>query len=61
MVSLCGILERLHSHNPPLIHRDLKPSNIMITNCDNVVLLDFNAARFYSGEEGRESDTKLLE
>ena len=60
MVSLCGILERLHSHNPPLIHRDLKPSNIMITNCDNVVLLDFNAARLYSGEEGRESDTKLL-
>ena len=32
----------------------------MITSCDNVVLLDFNAARFYTGIDGRESDTKLL-
>ena len=60
MVSLCEILERLHAHNPPIIHRDLKPSNIIITSCDNVVLLDFNAARFYSGVPGRESDTRLL-
>ena len=60
MINLCEILERLHSHNPPLVHRDLKPSNIMITSCDNVVLLDFNAARFYTGIDGRESDTKLL-
>ena len=56
----CEILERLHSHNPPLIHRDLKPSNIIITSCGNAMLLDFNAARFYSGEPGRESDTRLL-
>lgn len=60
MISLCEILERLHSHNPPLIHRDIKPSNIIITSYDNVILLDFNAARFYSGEPGRESDTQLL-
>ena len=60
MAGLCEILERLHSHNPPLIHRDLKPSNIIITSCDNAMLLDFNAARFYSGEPGRESDTRLL-
>ena len=60
MAGLCEILERLHAHNPPLIHRDLKPSNIIITSCGNVMLLDFNAARFYSGEPGRESDTRLL-
>ena len=60
MAGLCEILERLHSHNPPLIHRDLKPSNIIITSCGNAMLLDFNAARFYSGEPGRESDTRLL-
>ena len=41
MIQLCEILERIHSLDPPLIHRDLKPSNIMITNCDNVILLDF--------------------
>ena len=60
MSALCEILERLHEHNPPLIHRDIKPSNIIITSCGNVMLLDFNAARFYSGEPGRESDTRLL-
>ena len=60
MISLCEILERLHTHNPPLVHRDIKPSNIIITSYDNVILLDFNAARFYSGEPGRESDTQLL-
>lgn len=60
MSDLCEILERLHDHNPPLIHRDIKPSNIIITSCGNVMLLDFNAARFYSGEPGRESDTRLL-
>lgn len=60
MISLCEILERLHTHNPPLVHRDIKPSNIIITSYDNVILLDFNAARFYSGEPGIESDTQLL-
>lgn len=60
MIGLCEILQRLHTHNPPLIHRDIKPSNIIITSYDNVILLDFNAARFYSGDPCRESDTQLL-
>lgn len=60
MIRLCEILERLHSLDPPMIHRDIKPSNIMITSLDNVVLLDFNAARRYSGRAAQESDTRLL-
>ena len=60
MISLCEILEKLHSHYPPLIHRDIKPSNIMITSFDNVVLLDFNAAKYRSGSANRSSDTVLL-
>lgn len=60
MIQLCEILERLHSLDPPLIHRDLKPSNIMITNCDNVLLLDFNAARYYTGSPTQGQDTRLL-
>jgi len=59
-VALCDILEKLHSHQPPIIHRDIKPTNIMITNLDNVVLLDFNAAKYHSDIENRESDTLLL-
>ena len=60
MIQLCEILERLHSLAPPMIHRDIKPSNIMITAHHNVVLMDFNAARYYSGSAERESDTRLL-
>ena len=60
MIRLCEILERLHSLDPPVIHRDIKPSNIMITPGDTVVLLDLNAARYYSGSPGRSADTRLL-
>ena len=60
LTQLCEIVEQLHTHKPALIHRDIKPSNIIITPLDNVILLDFNAARVYSEEERKESDTQLL-
>ena len=60
MSGLCEILEQLHSLDPPVIHRDIKPSNILITASGSVVLLDLNAARFYSGTPERKSDTRLL-
>ncbi len=59
-ITLCEILDKLHSHVPPIIHRDIKPTNILITSLDNVVLLDFNAAKYHSTEKDRESDTVLL-
>ena len=58
MLELCGILKQLHSCEPPIIHRDIKPSNIIITAYDHIVLLDFNAAKFYSTVS--DSDTVLL-
>lgn len=57
-VELCEILYRLHNMQPPIIHRDIKPSNIIITEYNHVVLLDFNAAKYYT--ENSDKDTVLL-
>ncbi len=58
MLMLCNILETLHSLTPAIIHRDIKPSNIIITSYHYAVLLDFNAAKHFSGSAN--SDTILL-
>lgn len=57
MDDLCSIVNKLHSARPAIIHRDIKPSNIIITSYNHPVLLDFNAAKFYSLAE---EDTVLL-
>ncbi|MBR4984450.1 MAG: serine/threonine protein kinase [Proteobacteria bacterium] len=46
-LQLIDILEKLHSHEPPVIHRDIKPSNVIIQKqADDtlkVFLIDFGA------------------
>jgi Serine/threonine protein kinase len=54
-LSICDIIEYLHSCNPPIIYRDLKPSNIMITPKGKVVLIDFGISRVY--KQGGDKDT----
>ena len=58
MRDLCGVISRLHAMTPPVIHRDIKPSNILIVPYGHAVLLDFNAAKFYSPDT--QEDTTLL-
>lgn len=58
MCELCDILGQIHSLNPPIVHRDIKPSNIIITPCDHVMLIDFNAAKYLTNKNN--SDTMLL-
>lgn len=55
---LCTLLQALHHAAPPIVHRDIKPSNIIISSCNHAVLLDFNAAKFFSPEHSE--DTVLL-
>lgn len=55
---LCGILDRLHSHTPPIIHRDIKPENIIIGPDGKVTLIDFDISRVYQAGAG--SDTIIF-
>ncbi|MBO5753235.1 MAG: serine/threonine protein kinase [Proteobacteria bacterium] len=47
ITQILKILEKLHTHHPPVIHRDIKPSNLMLTPTNDhrytVTLLDFGA------------------
>ncbi len=58
MISLCDVLNEIHSLNPPIIHRDIKPANIIISNDNVLKLIDFDISRTY--KEGESLDTTLL-
>lgn len=58
--SLCLILQELHSFNPPIIHRDVKPSNIILSEENEVFLLDVNAAKWYNPEKKEDTLTKMV-
>ena len=57
-VTICEILDYLHSQNPPIIHRDIKPDNIIVVQQGGAMslkLIDFGIARRY--RPGRPTDT----
>lgn len=45
MMQVCEALTYIHTRTPPIILRDLKPGNVMVSDDDNVHLIDFGIAR----------------
>ena len=57
-IKLADVLIYLHNQTPPVIHRDIKPENIIVTENEDVVLIDFDIARTFKTAE--ESDTAFF-
>ena len=57
-LSLCRVLEDLHSQEPPVICRDVKPQNVIRDGAGRCHLIDLGAARRYRTE--RREDTVFL-
>ncbi len=55
---LCTIVNTLHTLPNPIIHRDIKPTNVIISDSNEVILLDMNVAKWYDPEES--DDTRYL-
>jgi serine/threonine protein kinase len=48
---ICSVLAYLHRQTPPIVFRDLKPSNVMLTEQDEIKLIDFGIARTFQSQK----------
>lgn len=54
-VTVCEIISRLHSFDPPIIHRDIKADNIILTADGEIYLIDFGISREYNSSASRDT------
>lgn len=57
-LSLCQVLNYLHSQHPPVICRDVKPQNVVLDAAGRCHLIDLGAARLHRPE--KQGDTVFL-
>ena len=57
-IQVAGVLQFLHTQEPPIIFRDVKPANIMVMPSAQIKLIDFGIARTY--KEGKRRDTMSM-
>ena len=46
-IKVCNILRYLHNLKSPIVHRDIKPKNLLLTEDNNVYLIDFDICLRY--------------
>lgn len=54
-IKLACILQQLHQRPRPIIFRDVKPTNIMVTPRQELYLIDFGVARFFTPGQARDT------
>ncbi len=54
-LSMCDILDYIHSRTPPIVHRDFTPDNLMICDDSMLTLIDFNVAKQLESEDATQS------
>ncbi len=55
ILSLCHVLNYLHSQNPPVICRDVKPQNVVLDSSGCCHLIDLGAARHHRPEQRKDT------
>ena len=57
-LQIADVLDYLHTRDNPIVFRDFKPGNVMLTENDEVKLIDFGIARVFKKDAN--TDTKAL-